>query len=192
MKKKRLALSCSKITALLRGVTSKHDGDFYYLNFLHTFGIANKLNSMKKHVKGKIFGGIVIPLEKGNILEFNQYMKSDNMSYIIYADTKMLIKNIDGCSNNPENSSAKKIGEQISFVYPVLTILGFDNIGNKHTLYRGKNFKKKFCESLIEHTKNIIDFEKKKNVIFNKKRPKISSRCKSMLHLWKSNVRKAC
>ena len=55
MKKKRLALSCSKITALLRGVTSKHDGDFYYLNFLHTFGIANKLNSMKKHVKGKIW-----------------------------------------------------------------------------------------------------------------------------------------
>ena len=114
------------------------------------------------------------------------------MSYIIYADTKMLIKNIDGCSNNPENSSAKKIGEQISFGYPVLTILGFNNIGNKHTLYRGKNFMKKFCESLIEHTKNIIDFEKKKNVIFNKRRPKISSRCNSVLHLWKSNVRKAC
>ena len=177
-KKKRLELSCSKITALLRGVTSKHDGDFYYLNFLHTFGTANNVKFHEKACKRKDFCGIVIPLEKGNILEFNQYMKSDNMSYIIYAATKMLIKNIDACSNNP----AKKIGEQISFGYPILTILGFDN----------KNFMKKFCESLRKHTKNIIHFEKKKNVTFNKRRPKISSRCKSMLHLWKSNVRKAC
>ena len=30
--------------------------------------------------------------EKDNILEFNQYMKSDKMSYIIYADTESLIK----------------------------------------------------------------------------------------------------
>ena len=162
MKKKGLALSCSKITALLRGLTSKHDGDFYYLNFLHTFGTANNVKFHEKACKRKDFCGIVIPLEKGNILEFNQYMKSDNMSYIIYAATKMLIKNIDACSNNP----AKKIGEQISFGYPILTILGFDNIENKHTLYRGKNFMKKFCESLREHTKNIIDFEKKKNVTF--------------------------
>ena len=42
------------------------------------------------------------------------------------------------------------------------TILAFDHIENKHTLYRGKDCMKKFCESLREHTKNIIDFEKKK------------------------------
>ena len=44
---------------------------------------------------------------------------------------------------------------------------------------------KKFCTSLREHTKNIIDFEKKKNVTVNKGRIKITSRCKSMLYLWK-------
>ena len=41
---------------------------------------------MKKYVKIKIFGGIVMPSENDNMLEFNQYMKSDKMSYIIYAD----------------------------------------------------------------------------------------------------------
>ena len=33
-----------------------------------------------------------MPSEKDNILQFNQYMKSDKISYIIYADTESLIK----------------------------------------------------------------------------------------------------
>ena len=32
-----------------------------------------------------------MPLEKDKILEFNQYMKSDKMSYIIYPDMESLI-----------------------------------------------------------------------------------------------------
>ena len=42
------------------------------------------------------------------------------------------------------------------------TIWVFDNIENKHTLYRGEDCMKKFCVSLRENAKNIIDFEKKK------------------------------
>ena len=36
-----------------------------------------------------------MPSEKANILEFNQYMKSDKMRYIFYADIESLIKKID-------------------------------------------------------------------------------------------------
>ena len=32
-------------------------------------------------------------------------MKSDEMAYIIYADTESLIKKKDNCKNNPEKSS---------------------------------------------------------------------------------------
>ena len=42
------------------------------------------------------------------ISEFNQYKKSDKMSCIIYTDIESLIKKIDGCANNSENSSTKK------------------------------------------------------------------------------------
>ena len=42
------------------------------------------------------------------------------------------------------------------------TIWAFDYIENKHNLYRGKDCMKTFCESLREHAKNILDFEKKK------------------------------
>ena len=51
------------------------------------------------------------------------------------------------------------------------TILGFDHIENKHTLYRGKDCMKKFCSSLREQAKDIkdiIDFEKKNAVTLTK------------------------
>ena len=44
---------------------------------------------MKKYVD---FCGIVMPYEKVNTFEFNQYMKSDEMLRIIYADNESLIK----------------------------------------------------------------------------------------------------
>ena len=59
----------------------------------------------------------------------------------------------NGCRNNPENSSTK-IGEHIPCGYSMSTILGFDHIENKHTLYHGKDCVKKFCDSLREHGKN--------------------------------------
>ena len=55
-----------------------------------------------------------MPSEKNNILEFNQYMKSDKMPYIIYADIESLIKKTDVCANNPKNSSTTKIGEHVT------------------------------------------------------------------------------
>ena len=40
-------LAVKKLSALLRGTTSKHDGDFYWMNFPHSFR-TKKLNLMKK------------------------------------------------------------------------------------------------------------------------------------------------
>ena len=42
------------------------------------------------------------------ILEFNQYQKSDKGTFIIYADLESLIEKIDVCKNNPEKSFATK------------------------------------------------------------------------------------
>ena len=41
-----------------------------------------------------------------------------------------------------------------------VNILGIYHMENKRSLYRGKEYMKKFCESLREHAKMIIDFEK--------------------------------
>ena len=102
--------------------------------------------------------------EKDKIPEFNLYMKSDKMPYIVYTDIESLIKKLDRCANNPENSLTTKIGENIPCGYSMSTIWAFDHIENKHILYREKDCMKKFFESLREHAKNIIDFEK--NIMF--------------------------
>ena len=44
------------------------------------------------------------------------------MTYIIYADIEFLIKRIDGCANNPENSSTVKIGEHVPCGYSMSTM----------------------------------------------------------------------
>ena len=72
---------------------------------------------MKMYVKNKYFCGIAMPSEKDNILEFNQYMKSDKTPYIIFADIESLIKKIDRCANNPEKSSITKMVEHIPCGY---------------------------------------------------------------------------
>ena len=85
--------NCTK----LKGITSKHHCCFYCLQCLHSFRTENKLRCHEKVCKSKDFCGIVMPSEKDNILEFNPYMKSDKMPYVIYVDTKSLIGKIDGC-----------------------------------------------------------------------------------------------
>ena len=47
---------------------------------------------------------------------------------------------------------------------------------------------KKFCTSLTEHRKNIIDFEKQKMLPLTK--DELKSR-QVMLYLWKKNLKKA-
>ena len=56
-KQRRVALPCSKkISALLRGIMSKHGGDFYCLNCLHSCSIQKaNLDLIKKKVKISIF-----------------------------------------------------------------------------------------------------------------------------------------
>ena len=44
--KKWHCLSVTSLTALLRGITSNHDGEFYCLNCFHSYSTKNKL---KKH-----------------------------------------------------------------------------------------------------------------------------------------------
>ena len=143
---------------------------------------------MKKYVKRKDFCGIVMPSEKDNISEFNQYMKSDQIPSIIYAKMDSLIKKIDGCANNPENFSTTKIGDHISCGYS--TIWAFGHIENKHTAYRKIDCMKKFCESLREHAKNIIDFEEKKILPLTKEELKSHQDAKVCYLCWKSIFKK--
>ena len=123
----------------------------------------NKLESHRKICENKYFCNIVMTSEDTKILEFNQYKKSDETQFIIYADLRCLKQKNDGCKNNPENSSATKASKHISLSFPMSTILSFESIDNKHDVYRSNDCTKKFCEPLREQVMETINFEKKKN-----------------------------
>ena len=110
-----------------------------------------------------------MPSQNTRILEFNQYQKSDNAPFIIYANLECLIENIGGCNKNPENSSTTKVGEYTPSGFPMFTISSIKSIENKHDVYSGKDCLKKFCESLREHAMEMISFKKKKLKLLPKK-----------------------
>ena len=64
------------------------------------------------------------------------------------------------------------------------TIWAFNHIENKHSLYHGKDCMKKFCTSLREHAKNIIDFEKKKMLQLKKEELKLHQDAK-LCYIWR-------
>ena len=156
-----MALFCSKkISTLSIGIISKHKGDFYCLNYLHSCR-TKKIKSYQS-CENKDFCNIVMPSEDIEILEFNQYQKFVKATFIIYADLEYLAEKIDGCKNNPENLFTTKVGEYIPSGFSMSAILSFKSIKNKHDVYKSKECMKKFCESLREQAMEIVNFKKKK------------------------------
>ena len=64
------------------------------------------------------------------ILEFNQYQKSDKAPFITYANLECIAEKINGCKNDPENSSTTKVSEHISSSFSMSTISSFRSIEN--------------------------------------------------------------
>ena len=42
--------------------------------------------------------------KKGDILKFKNYYKGERVPFMIYADTESLVKPIESCEPNPQNS----------------------------------------------------------------------------------------
>ena len=150
-------MQSKKLSALLRGITSKHRGDFYSLNCVHYFATKNKLQSHKRVCENKDFFNIIISSKNIKILKFNQFQKSDKAPFIIYADLELIIEKIDGCKNNPENSSTTEVSKHIPSGFSIPTISSFRSIENKHDIYRVRDCMKRFCEFLREHAMKIIN-----------------------------------
>ena len=102
-----------------------------------------------------------MPSQDTKILELNQYQKSDQAPFIIYADLECIIENINGWKNNSEKSSTIKLSQHIPSKLSMSAISSFKSIENKHTVYRCKNCMEKFYDYLREHEMKIISFTKK-------------------------------
>ena len=162
-------LTVKNLPRLLRGITSNHDGDFYCLNYFHSYRTKNKLEAHKNICD---YYHVEMPTKDNNTIKYNQGEKSIKLPFVVYADLERLLEKMSTCYNNPEKSSTTEIDKHTPSGYSIFTHCSFDKSKNKLNYYRGEDCMKTFCKDLREHATKIINYEKKRYDTINKKRRK--------------------
>ena len=122
------------MSALLRGITSKHKGDSYCINF-HSYSRKEKLKKHQKVYENHDYCYV----EEGNkILKYNHGEKSIKVPFIIYADLESLLEKMSTCHNNPKKSSTTKMNKHAPSGCSLFAHCSFDATKNKLDYYSGK------------------------------------------------------
>ena len=116
-------LAVKKLSVLFRGITSKHEGDFYCLNCFQSYTTENKLKKHKKVCENHDCCYIELPEEYNKILKYNEGEKSMKSPFIAHADLECLLEKTSTCHNNPEKSSTTKINKHTPSGYSLFTHL---------------------------------------------------------------------
>ena len=73
----------------------------------------------------------------------------------IYADLERLLKKMNTCINNPNESSTTEINKHTPSGYSIFTHSSFDESKNKLNYYRKDDCINKVCKNLREHVTKI-------------------------------------
>ena len=82
-------LAVKSLSALFRGITSKHVGDVYYLNCFCSYRTENKLKKHEKVCENHDYCYVEISEKDNKILKYNYGEKSVKAPFIIYADFRV-------------------------------------------------------------------------------------------------------
>ena len=94
--------------ALLRGITSNHNGNFYCLNCFPSCRTYNKLKRLEKVCHKHDYHYIKMPNESNKISKYIQGGNSLKAPFAIYSDSECLLKKRHFSQNNPEESYTEK------------------------------------------------------------------------------------
>ena len=127
-----MTLPCGKkLFALFKGITSKHDGDFYCLIFFHSFRTENKLKKHRNVCENHDYCYVEMPKKDSKTLKYNHGEKSMKVPFIIYPDLECWLEKMNTCHNNPKKSLTTKINKNTSSSYSLFTHCSFDTRKNK-------------------------------------------------------------
>ena len=138
------------IKRLLRSQSSKHDGDHYCMNCLHSFRTKKALKNHERlcddHDYRKIimseegkntlkyhYGTKSLKMEHAMYLKYHYGTKSLKMEHAMYLDLECTLIKHDTCANDPNNSYTEKIVTHIPHGYALSVTK--ENDGNKHKHY---------------------------------------------------------
>ena len=80
------------LSALLRGITSKHGGDFYCLNCFCSYRKKKKLKKHEKVCESHDYCYVEMPEEDNKILKYNHGEKYMKAPFVICADLECLLE----------------------------------------------------------------------------------------------------
>ena len=92
------------MSALLRVLKSKHNGDFYCLNCFRAYTAKIKLERHKKVCENHNYCCVEMPNEDNQISKHSHGEKSMEAPFIIYADLESLLKKMSKCYDSLEKS----------------------------------------------------------------------------------------
>ena len=101
-------LAVKSLPALLRGITSYHNRDFYCLNCFHSYSTKEKLEKHEKVCNDHDYCYVETPSDNNKILKYNHGEKLLKALFMIYADLECLLEKMHSCQNNPEKSYTEK------------------------------------------------------------------------------------
>ena len=142
---------------LSKQVSAHKEGTHFCYRCMNPFWSHKSLKKHWEYCKNHEAAKIDMP-EKGTILKFKHYERSERVPFIIYADTEALIKEMQNCDPNPLNSYTKKYQkhEPISFSYYIISF--DDNVyESKLRKYTGEDAMEKFVDWIEEDVKDIAN-----------------------------------
>ena len=85
-------LTVKSFSALHRGITSNHNGDFYCLNCFHWYSTKEKLEKYEKVCNDHDYCYVELPNDNNKILKYNHGEKSMRAPLVIYIDLECLLE----------------------------------------------------------------------------------------------------
>ena len=154
------------------------------LNCLSSFKCKKSLDERKEYCYNNECVKTIMP-EPGTFLRFKNFLHSEKVPFVVYADTEALIKEIHNCDPNPQKSDTKKYQkhEPVSFSYYIKC---FDNSVCEpilrtytKTTPEGEDAMDVFIKWLEEDVKAIANIKPKKMIFTeeDKKRFNESKEC---------------
>ena len=170
--KKYHYLAVTNLSALLQGMSSNQDGDFYCLNCFNSYTTKSKLKEHEEVCNNHNSYHIEMPKWDEKILKYNPGEKSLKAPFAIYLDLECLLKKEQSCQNNPEKSYTEKKARHEPSGWAMFTRCSFNEKENKLNYCRGKDCIEKLCKKLKERTMKIINYEKKEMIPLTKEENK--------------------
>ena len=119
-------LAIKSIPALLRGVASTHNVDFYCLNCFHSYRTQATLEKHERICYNNDHCAIVMPDEKHKYISSTLGKNSLRIPLVIYADIECLLMKMDSCENTSNNSYTEKKSLHVPCRYSIVTCYSYD------------------------------------------------------------------